>query len=236
MKSINTTRNTTQNTMRNTTYCVMQSTFQKKILNLIQQARDKVAEAMNLVDEAGAIAGINVLFERGGRSEQDKHLNHSGSNCGSRYNQNNRTDALDECYESDEANGIDEFDNLDRLDEINEVTLPKLADMVSERTCFKSECILCVLNTAFDLMDEHNLMLDFGTISADMSEEDTSGTDEEVSDCRYCCEDDSDGYNSKNSENIDSSDSESEECRESYDDDDNNDDLTDQQTGGNDQW
>ena len=171
-------QNPTQN-MRYTTKCMTQSAFQKKILSLVQRAGDKVAEAMNLVDEAGAIAGINVHFERGIRSEQDDH-------------RGKRTDIHDKSYEADEsyeAYDIDEFDEAS--DEIKEVTLPELADMVSERTCFKPECTLCVLNTAFDVMDEQNLMLDLGTISADTSDENVEdmNTDEDADDSEYDEED-----------------------------------------------
>ena len=163
-------QNPTQN-MRYTTKCMTQSAFQKKILSLVQRAGDKVAEAMNLVDEVGAMTGINVHFELGIRSEQDDHRDeHSrhldgdlNVNLGSRYDQSNR----------DEADEADDIGDIDYSDEIKEVTLPELADMVAERTCFKPECTLCVLDTAFDIMDEQNLMLDLGTFSADTSDEDT---------------------------------------------------------------
>ena len=179
MKNANTWQNTAQN-MRYTTKCMTQSAFQKKILNLVQRAGDKVAEAMNIVDEAGAIAGINVHFERGIRSEQDdhrgEHSRHSDGdlnvNWGSRYDQSNRDEA-------------DDIDDIDYSDEIKEVTLPELADMVAEKTCFKPECTLCVLNTAFDIMDEQNLMLDLGTISADTSDEDTEDAEEDADDSEY---------------------------------------------------
>ena len=157
-------QNPTQN-MRYTTKCMTQSAFQKKILNLVQRAGDKVAEAMNLVDEAGAIAGINVHFER--CVERDEH--------------GKRTNVYDKSYEADE---IDEAS-----DEIKEVTIPELADMVAERTCFKPECTLCVLDTAFDIMDEQNLMLDLGTFSADTSEEDTEDAEEDADDSEYDEED-----------------------------------------------
>ena len=166
--SANTRRNRKQigsqnptRSMRYATKCMTQSAFQKKILNLVQRAGDKVAEAMNLVDEAGAIAGINVHFER----------------CVERDEQRKRTDVHDKSYEADE------FDEAS--DEIKEVTLPELADMVAERTCFKPECTLCVLNTAFDIMDEQKLMLDLGTISADTSEEDTEDAEEDADDSEY---------------------------------------------------
>ena len=165
-RSQNPTRTTTQN-MRYTTKCMTQSAFQKKILSLVQRAGDKVAEAMNLVDEAGAIAGINVHFER--CVERDEH--------------GKRTNVYDKSYEADE---IDEAS-----DEIKEVTIPELADMVAERTCFKPECTLCVLNTAFDIMDEQKLMLDLGTISADTSDENVEdmNTDEDADDSEYDEED-----------------------------------------------
>ena len=172
--SANTRRNRKQigsqnptRSMRYATKCMTQSAFQKKILNLVQRAGDKVAEAMNLVDEAGAIAGINVHFER--CVERDEH--------------SKRTDVHDKSYEADESDEADDIDEFDEAsDEIKEVTLPELADMVSERTCFKPECTLCVLNTAFDIMDEQKLMLDLGTISADTSEEDT---EEDADDSEY---------------------------------------------------
>ena len=161
MKNANTRQNPTQN-MRYTTKCMTQSAFQKKILSLVQRAGDKVAEAMNIVDELGAITGINVQFERGGRSEQDKCI-----------------DVHDKSYGVDEADDIDEFDEAsdEASDEIKEVTIPELADMISDRTCFKPECTLCVLNTAFDLMNEQNLMLDLGTFSADTSDEGAEGAE-----------------------------------------------------------
>ncbi len=188
-------RNAAQRTTRNATKCMMQSAFQKKILSLVQQAGDKVTEAMNLVDEAGTIAGINVHFERGGRSklteineqgrwnQQDewsdhraKHPKHLDGDLCNRYGRNNHVDASDIFYEANEANEADahaenyeadDIDGLDDLDEIKEVTIPELAEMISERTCFRPECTLCVLNTAFELMDERNLMLDLGTFHAD---------------------------------------------------------------------
>ena len=182
-------QNPTQN-MRYTTKCMTQSALQKKILSLLQRACDKVAEAMNIVDEVGTMAGFDVHFERGIRSEQDdyrgEHSRHSDGdlnvNWGSRYDQSNR----------DEADEIDDIDDIDYSDEIKEVTLPELADMVAERTCFKPECTLCVLNTAFDIMDEQKLMLDLGTIGADTSDEDTAGTadtDEDAYDDVYDEED-----------------------------------------------
>lgn len=196
-------QNSTHN-MQYTTKCMTQSTFQKKILSLVQRAGDKVAEAMNIVDEVGAMTGINIHFERGGRSKlterseqcrrnqqgewSDHRANHSrhlNDDLCNRYGRNNHVDASDIFYESDEADEVDanaesyEPDEADYSDEINEVTLPELADMVAERTCFKPECTLCVLNTAFDIMDEQKLMLDLGTISADTSEEETEGMDTE---------------------------------------------------------
>ncbi len=150
----NTTPSTTQDAMQHTTKCMTQSTFQKKILNLLRRAGDKVAEVMNIIVEVGAITGINVHFERidlAERSEQDdyRHGNsrHSDGNWG------NRTDALDEL---DERDKFDEADDIDELDEIKEVTIPELAEMISEKTCFRPECTLYVLNIAFDLMDEQN--------------------------------------------------------------------------------
>ena len=191
-------QNAAQRTTQNATKCMTQSSFQKKILNLVQRAGDKVAEAMNLVDEAGAIAGINVHFERGGRSklterneqgrwkQQDewsdhraKHPKHLDGDLCNRYGRNNYVDASDIFYEANEVNEADahaenyeadEFDEADEasyFDEIKEVTIPELAEMISERTCFRPECTLCVLNTAFELMDERNLMLDLGTFHAD---------------------------------------------------------------------
>ena len=226
MKNANTWQNTAQN-MRYTTKCMTQSAFQKKILNLVQRAGDKVAEAMNIVDEAGAIAGINVHFERGIRSEQDdhrgEHSRHSDGdlnvNWGSRYDQSNR----------DEADEADDIDDIDYSDEIKEVTLPELADMVAERTCFKPECTLCVLNTAFDIMDEQKLMLDLGTISADTSEEDTEGMDTEddetyaecgCHDCDNCRHyDDCYGKSKSDSEYDDSGESSESYGNDDYDDD-----------------
>ena len=118
-------QNPTQN-MRYTTKCMTQRAFQKKIVNLIQQACDKVVEAMDIIDEVGAIAGIDVRFER--CVERDEQNDHQGK-C---------IDVHDKNYEADEAYDIDEFDEAS--DEIKEVTLPELADMVAERTCFKPEC------------------------------------------------------------------------------------------------
>ena len=178
----NTTPSTTQNAMLYTTMCMTQSTFQKKILNLLQQAGDKVAEAMNIIDEVGAITGINVHFERGGRSdlaersEQDDYRH--GDSRHSDVNWGNRTDALDELDERDKFDKFDEFDEIDDIDdfgEIKEVTIPELADMISGKTCFRPECTLCVLNTAFDLMGEQNLMLNLGTFHAN-TEEGTEGS------------------------------------------------------------
>ena len=182
-------RNIAQRTTRNVTKCMTQSTFQKKILDLVQQAGDKVAEAMNIVDEAGTIAGINVHFERGERSklterneqsrwnQQDewsdhrtKHPRHLDDDLCNRDGRNNHVDASDIFYEANEADAHAEnyeADEADYSDEINEVTIPQLAEMISERTCFRPECTLCVLNTAFALMDERNLMLDLGTFHAD---------------------------------------------------------------------
>ena len=194
--SVNTRRNPPQNEMRYATHCMTQSTFQKKILSLVQRAGDKVAEAMNIVDEVGAIAGINVHFERGGLSElaelseqdnhQGKHLKHSddnlGGHCDSRYNHSNR---INENCEADDVDDLDGFDEI----KIKEVTIPDLAEMISERTCFKPECTLCVLNMALDLMQEQNLILDLGTISA----EDTDN----AYDCDNChnCDDCDDNNN-----------------------------------------
>ena len=220
--------------MRYTTKCMTQSAFQKKILSLVQRAGDKVAEAMNLVDEAGAIAGINVHFER--CVERDEH--------------SKRTDVHDKSYEADD---IDEFDEAS--DEIKEVTIPELADMVAERTCFKPECTLCVLDTAFDIMDEQKLMLDLGTISADTSEEeDTADTEDDETyaecgcrDCDNCvhyddCYGKSDGeYDESGSDNGDYGDDEydcenndgieSEDFNDSYDcGDDDDDEIASQPT------
>ena len=225
-KNANTRQNPTQN-MRYATKCMTQSAFQKKILSLVQRAGDKVAEAMNLVDEAGAIAGINVHFERSKLAERTKMAV-----------RNEQGDHINKSYEADDIDGIDD---IDYSDEIKEVTLPELADMVSERTCFKPECTLCVLNTAFDVMDEQNLMLDLGTISADTSEEeDTADTEDDETyaecgcrDCDNCvhyddCYGKSDGeYDESGSDNGDYGDDgydcenndgiESEDFNDSYD-------------------
>ena len=236
-------QNPTQN-MRYTTKCMTQSALQKKILSLLQRACDKVAEAMNIVDEVGTMAGFDVHFERCVRSEQDDY-------------RGEHTDVHDKSYEADEsyeAYDIDEFDEAS--DEIKEVTLPELADMVAERTCFKPECTLCVLNTAFDIMDEQKLMLDLGTISADTSEEDAeedaddseydeedTGTDETYAECgRHDCDncrhyddcygksdggydgsssdDGDDEYNCEDGNSIDIDDyNYGHECNDEYDDD-----------------
>ncbi|MBR1438247.1 MAG: hypothetical protein IJ587_06885 [Synergistaceae bacterium] len=139
-------RNIAQRTTRNVTKCMTQSTFQKKILDLVQQAGDKVAEAMNIVDEAGTIAGINVHFERGERSklterneqsrwnQQDewsdhrtKHPRHLDDDLCNRDGRNNHVDASDIFYEANEADAHAEnyeADEADYSDEINEVTIP----------------------------------------------------------------------------------------------------------------
>ena len=171
--------NTTQRMTRNTAKCMTQRMFQKKMLNTLQQAVDKVSEAVNIVDEVVTMLDINVQSERCGRygrSGQDKHSKHSDGNWDNHCDRNNHIDSDDIFYDSDEA---DNLDDLDYSDEINEVTLPELADMVSERTCFKPEFTRCVLNTAFELIDEQNLMLDLGTISADTSED---GADDDTED------------------------------------------------------
>ena len=90
-------QNAPQSAPRNTTYCITQSTFQRKILNLIQQAGNKIAEAMNIIDEVGATTGINIHFERSKLTECDeqeyyrcKASRHSDGTW------SNRTNALDE--------------------------------------------------------------------------------------------------------------------------------------------
>ena len=173
-RSQNPTRTTTHN-MRYTTKCMTQSAFQKKIVNMIQQACDKVVEAMDIIDEVGAIAGFDVHFER--CVERDEQGDHRGEH--SRHSNGNLNVNLGNRYDQSNHDEADDIDDINYSDEIKEVTLPELADMVAERTCFKPECTLCVLNTAFDVMDEQNLMLDLGTISADTSEE---GTEEDAED------------------------------------------------------
>ena len=209
-------RNAAQRTTRNATKCMTQSTFQKKILDLVQRAGDKVAEAMNIVGEVGAIAGINVHFERSNLAERNepcdyrgKHSRHSDINWGSRYGQSKHTSVPGK---ADEVYDIDDIDNLDEPDdEIKEVTIPELAEMVAERTCFKPECTLCVINTAFDIMDEQNLMLDLGTISADTPEDADECYEDGCCDCDGCGE----YYGDDNDD--DSKDTDSEDICDSYD-------------------
>ena len=190
-------QNPTQN-MRYTTKCMTQSALQKKIVNLIQQACDKVVEAMDIIDEVGAIAGFDVHFER--CVERDEQGDHRGEH--SRHSNGNLNVNLGNRYDQSNHDEADDIDDINYSDEIKEVTLPELADMVAERTCFKPECTLCVLNTAFDIMNEQNLMLDLGTFSADTSEEDAeedaddseydeedTGTDETYAECgRHDCD------------------------------------------------
>lgn len=80
----------------------------EKILRKIQEAGNKVTEAMNLVVEAGQEAGINVSFTP------------------------------------------------------KSVTLEELARIVSAETALKESCVLEALETAFDILEDQQLILDLG--------------------------------------------------------------------------
>ena len=78
----------------------------EKILRKIQEASDKVTEAIDLIVEAGQEVGINVTPKT--------------------------------------------------------VTLEELARMVSAETALKESCVLEALETAFDILEDQQLILDLG--------------------------------------------------------------------------
>ena len=66
---------------------------------------------------------------------------------------------------------------------LNIVTLPDLAEMISDETDIKEECALEVLEAAFDLIEEYGLILDLGSWDIDDSDNDSdNGSDDDIDD------------------------------------------------------
>ena len=119
---------------------------QKEIMRLIQQAGDNVAEALNIIEKVGDKFGVNVRFMRAKVNKVDRSNSHSHYSCGK----------INDVKEVGEVRGA--F--------LTEVTLHELAEMVSKETRIKKMRALDVLETAFDLIEENELILDLGPINS----------------------------------------------------------------------
>ena len=145
---MNNMKNHVRNRVRN-------HTTQEEVLRLVQQAGDKVAEAMNIISDVGARFGITVHFE---------HFEQS-------VNQaiNRASDGISDGISDDESNEVlarlstGTSDMLSDEEKANIVTLSELAEMISDETDIEKECALEVLEGAFDLIEEYGLILDLGS-------------------------------------------------------------------------
>ena len=121
----------------------------KEVMRLIQQAGDNVAEAMKIIEKVGDRFGVNVRFMRVKVNKVDC------SNSNSHYS----------CYSCDKVNDVRDVREVGEAF-LTEVTLHELAEMISEETRIKAMCALDVLETAFALIEENELILDLEPINS----------------------------------------------------------------------
>ena len=134
------------NRMNNMKNHVRNDMTQEEVLKLVQEAGDKVAEAMNIITNVGAQFGINVHFE---------HFDH--------FEQAANRASDDESNEVLAKLSTGTSDMLSDEEKANIVTLSELAEMISDETDIEKECALEVLEGAFDLIEEYGLILDLGS-------------------------------------------------------------------------
>ncbi len=151
-------------------YAMNQRMTQEEILQLVQQAGDKVAEAMNIITDVGARFGINVHFDQVDQPA-NKMANRTGRSNraanGASDNENNNDNEDNESSEVLARLSIGTSDMLSDEEMLNIVTLPDLAEMISDETDIKEGCALEVLEAAFDLIEEYGLILDLGSWNSD---------------------------------------------------------------------
>ena len=161
-------------------YAINQRMTQEEILQLVQKAGDKVAEAMNIITDVGARFGINVHFDqihfdqtRRSNQPANKMANRTGrsnraaNGASDNENENNDDNENNESSEVLARLSIGTSDMLSDEEMTNIVTLPDLAEMISDETDIKEGCALEVLEAAFDLIEEYGLILDLGSWDSD---------------------------------------------------------------------
>ena len=164
-------------------YAMNQRMTQEEILQLVQKAGDKVAEAMNIITDVGEQFGINVHFnqihfDQTRRSNQPANKMASWARRSNRAangasdNDNNNDNENNESSEVLARLSIGTSDMLSDEEMLNIVTLPDLAEMISDETDIKEGCALEVLEAAFDLIEEYGLILDLGSWDIDDSDSD----------------------------------------------------------------
>ena len=164
-------------------YAMNQRMTQEEILQLVQKAGDKVAEAMNIITDVGEQFGINVHFnqihfDQTRRSNQPankmaswtRRSNQSAN--GASDNKNNNENEDNESSEVLARLSTGTSDMLSDEEMTNIVTIPDLAEMISDETDIKEECALEVLEAAFDLIEEYGLILDLGSWDSNDSDND----------------------------------------------------------------
>ena len=167
---------------------------QEEILQLVQQAGDKVAEAMNIITDVGARFGINVHFDqihfdqtRRSNQPANKMANRAGrsnraANGASDNENNNEYNNDNENNESSEVLArlsIGTSDMLSDEEMANIVTLSDIAEIIADRTDIKECCALEVLEAAFDLIEEDGLILDLGSWDSDNDSDNGIDDDDE---------------------------------------------------------
>ena len=168
-------------------YAMNQRMTQEEILQLVQKAGDKVAEAMNIITDVGEQFGINVHFnqihfDQTRQSNQPankmaswtRRSNRAANGASDKENNNENNDD-NENNESSEVLArlsIGTSDMLSDEEMTNIVTLSDLAEMISDETDIKEGCALEVLEAAFDLIEEYGLILDLGSWDIDDSDSD----------------------------------------------------------------
>ena len=162
-------------------YAMNQRMTQEEILQLVQKAGDKVAEAMNIITDVGEQFGINVHFNQI-HFDQTRRSNRAANGASDNENNNENNDD-NENNESSEVLARLSIGTSDMLSDegmLNIVTLPDLAEMISDETDIKEGCALEVLEAAFDLIEEYGLILDLGSWDSNDSDNDIdNGNDDD---------------------------------------------------------
>ena len=158
-------------------YAMNQRMTQEEILQLVQKAGDKVAEAMNIITDVGEQFGINVHFNQI-HFDQTRRSNRAAN--GASDNENNNENEDNESSEVLVRLSTGTSDMLSDEEMLNIVTLPDLAEMISDETDIKEGCALEVLEAAFDLIEEYGLILDLGSWDSNDSDNDIdNGNDDD---------------------------------------------------------
>ena len=174
-------------------YAMNQRMTREEILQLVQQAGDKVAEAMNFITDVGTRFGINVHFNQ---VEQSNQVANKKTSQSWRSNQSANGTVANSTSDNENENNNDNessevlvrlstgtSDMLSDEEMTNIVTIPDLAEMISDETDIKEECALEVLEAAFDLIEEYGLILDLGSWDSNDSDNDSdNGSDDDIDD------------------------------------------------------